>query len=271
MCWRGDRCGQVRDLPPSRRDGRKPNAAVVVTRRGGRGCGRRWSAWPQAAKRHRLFPNVSPGGAASVPLTGLHLVSFVVHNDFNSARGIWTHLPARTRVRQPRESDARRFHERRRRCAGVTRCGRRSEPEAPWTERTLCAWRALSTREGAAAARPGFRERSDTRRSGLPVGCSHPPLQCAGHTGLRRCPRRLVREARSAAGCPRHDRTTAWGVSSQASVTRAQTCRRGSRPQAGAELNSPLPRVGLARCSSSPSRLVWCQDVAREASCRPCT
>lgn len=258
MCWRGDRCGQVRDsLRVGAMDAsRKPNAALLVPVEVGEGVAAACRHGPEQRNDHRMFPNLSPVGATSVPLTGLHLVSFVRHNDFNSARGIWTHLPARTRVRQPRESDARRFHERRRRCAGVTRCGRRSEPEAPWTERTLCAWRALSTREGAAAARPGFRERSDTRRSGLPVGCSHPPLQCAGHTGLRRCPRRLVCEARSAAGCPRHDRTTARGVFSQASVTRAQTCRRGAghRP-----VRSRIPRcrgVGLAPCSSSPSRLV---------------
>lgn len=176
-----------------------------------------------------MFHNVPPLEATSVPLTGLHLVNFVRHNGFNSARGIWTPLTVRTRVRQPRESDARCFHKRRRRCVGVTRCGRRLEPEAPWTERTSCAWRALSTREGAAAAWPGFRGRSDTRRSGLPVGCSHPSVRRAGLTGLRRCPRRLVCEARSAARCPRHDRTTAWLASSEAQVTRAQTCHHLAR------------------------------------------
>jgi hypothetical protein len=225
---RGIRCARVRDPPPSWRDGRKPYAALVATVEADAGVAAAGQLDPKQRNDRRMFHNGSPVGATSAPLTGLHLVSFVRHNGFNSARGIWTPLPARTRVRQPRESDARRFHKRRRRCAGVTRCGRRLEPEAPWTERTLCAWRALSTREGAAAARPGFRGRSDTRRSGLPVGCSHPPVQCAGHTGLRRCPWRLVCEARSAAGCPRHDRTTAWHASSKASVTRAQTCRHGA-------------------------------------------
>jgi hypothetical protein len=225
---RGIRCARVRDPPPSWRDGRKPYVALVATVEAGVGVAAAGQLDPRQRNDRRMFHNGSPVGATSAPLTGLHLVSFVRHNGFNSARGIWTPLPARTRVRQPRESDARRFHKRRRRCAGVTRCGRRLEPEAPWTERTLCAWRALSTREGAAAARPGFRGRSDTRRSGLPVGCSHPPVQRAGHTGLRRCPWRLVCEARSAAGCPRHDRTTAWHASSKASVTRAQTCRHGA-------------------------------------------
>jgi hypothetical protein len=220
---------------------------------------------PEQRNDRRMFHKGSYVGATSAPLTGLHLVSFVRHNGFNSARGIWTPLPARTRVRQPRESDARRFHKRRRRCAGVTRCGRRLEPEAPWTERTLCAWRALSTREGAAAARPGFRGRSDTRRSGLPVGCSHPPVQCAGHTGLRRCPWRLVCEARSAAGCPRHDRTTARHASSKASVTRAQTCRR-----AGRALDCDDRRLILAAVSTQPCPGTAARPVPGTMKVVPC-
>jgi hypothetical protein len=161
MRWKGKPLRAGSRPPPSWRDGRKPYAALVVTVEAGAGVAAAGQLDPKQRDDRRMFHNVSPVGATSAPLTGLHLVSFVRHNGFNSARGIWTPLPARTRVRQPRESDARRFHKRRRRCAGVTRCGRRLEPEAPWTERTLCAWRALSTREGAAAARPGFRGRSE--------------------------------------------------------------------------------------------------------------